>query len=30
MEMYYMVEEELNPFGEKKVNPLTIVNKDTH
>jgi hypothetical protein len=30
MEMYYMVEVELNPFEEERVNPLTIVNKDTH
>jgi hypothetical protein len=30
MNMYYMVEAELKPFEEEKVNPLTIVNKDTH
>lgn len=30
MEMYYMIEEELNPFEEDKPTPLTIVGKETH
>jgi len=30
MEMYYMIEEELNPFDEEKNNTLTLVTKETH
>lgn len=30
MDMYYMIEEELNPFEEEKTNPLSIVSKETH
>ena len=30
MDMYYMIEAELNPFEEEKTNPLSIVSKETH
>jgi len=30
MDMYYMIEAELNPFEEEKTTPLSIVSKETH
>ena len=30
MDMYYMIEAELEPFVEEKTNPLSIVSKETH
>jgi len=30
MEMYYMIEDELNPFDEERNNTLTLVTKETH